>query len=166
MVPQLVAAPPPVIRAFDEPVKPISATKPVSSVAARLEVLQPEHWLEIFPALELRGVLQSIAANCVLLERRDRQLHFALDQNKASLYDDGHRRRLEEALRTFYDEPLQVSIEVRPLPADQESPALRHERQRREAREAAIQRLRDDPVVRQLEQEFGASLDLESVTYS
>jgi DNA polymerase-3 subunit gamma/tau len=136
------------------------------SAVVRLDALLPEDWLAVFPALDVRGVLQSIAANCVMLERRGTHLDFALDQDKASLYDDGHRRRLEEVLRGYFGEPLQLSIAIQSLPSGLESPALRQERQRREAREAAIQRLREDPVVQQLEREFGASLDLESVTYS
>lgn len=139
---------------------------PEMSAVIQLLAVRPEDWFTVFPALDVRGVVQSIAANCVLLERRGTQLLFALDQDKASLYDDGHRRRLEEVLRAYFGEPLQVSITVQALPADCESPARRQERLRREAREAAIQRLREDPVVQQLEREFDASLDLESVTYS
>jgi DNA polymerase-3 subunit gamma/tau len=168
-----VAAPPeaPQIQAPVEPPPPAPQPQVEAPPAApeapvvTLDALRPESWLTLFPALELRGVVQSIAANCVLLECNGRQLSFVLDQDKASLYDDGHRRRIEEALAGYFGEQLQVSIAVQPLPADRESPARRQERLRREAREAAIQRLQNDPVVQQLQKEFDASLDLESVTY-
>jgi len=142
------------------------AAIPELRAAIQLDALRAEDWFAVFPALDVRGVVQSIAANCVLLEPRGNQLFFALDQDKASLYDDGHRRRLEEVLRGYFGEAVQVSITVQPLPMDHESPARRQERLRQEAREAAIHRLREDPVVQQLERELGASLDLESVTYS
>lgn len=134
-------------------------------VSIRLEDFGPQHWLGVYQALNVRGVLQSTASNCVLLERQGTDLVFALDQDKGSLYDESHPRRLADLLRDYFAAPVQVSIRIQPLPAGVETPAAWGERQRREAREAAIQRLRDDPLVQQLQKEFDATLDLESVTY-
>jgi DNA polymerase-3 subunit gamma/tau len=141
------------------------AAETVIAATVRLEELAPHHWLGVYQTLNVRGVLQSTASNCVLLERRGSELVFALDQEKGSLYDESHPRRLSELLQAYFAAPIQVSIRIQPLPTGAETPAAWGERQRREAREAAIQRLRDDPLVQQLQKEFDASLDLESVTY-
>ena len=138
---------------------------PMAGAVIRLEEFAAHHWIGIYQALNVRGVLQSTASNCVLLERQGNQLIFALDRDKGSLYDDSHPRRLAELLREYFAEPVQVEICIQALPPEVETPAACGERLRREAREAAIQRLRDDPLVQQLQKEFDASLDLESVTY-
>jgi DNA polymerase-3 subunit gamma/tau len=144
---------------------PQTAARPEPEATIRLEVFAPEHWLAVYQVLNIRGVLQSTASNCVLLERSGTELVFALDQDKGSLYDDSHPRRLSELLQAYFAAPVQVTIRLQPLPPGMETPAAWGERQRREAREAAIERLRADPLVQQLQKEFDASLDLESVTY-
>ena len=159
----------PVSTAHADPVVEVAVERAVAesviTATMRLEELAPHHWLGVYQALNVRGVLQSTASNCVLLERRGNELVFALDQEKGSLYDDSHPRRLAELLQAYFAAPVQVSIRIQPLPSSTETPAAWGERQRREAREAAIQRLRDDPLVQQLQKEFDANLDLESVTY-
>ncbi|MBC6904482.1 DNA polymerase III subunit gamma/tau [Saccharophagus sp. K07] len=148
---------------------PPKAPTPVFSAPGAVKTLgelEPENWIAVYQALNVRGILQSTAANCILAERRGNHLFFALDQDKGSLFDASHRQRLADLLQEYFAEPVQVTIEVRELPAGVETPAMWLERQKREAREAAIQRLRDDPLVQQLERELGATLDEESVTYS
>lgn len=171
--PPIKTAPPPayVPPVAVDPTPPERPKPPAETVARpepatiRLEAFAPEHWLAVYQALNVRGVLQSTASNCVLLERSGTELVFALDQDKGSLYDDSHPRRLSELLQAYFAAPVQVSIRIQPLPPETETPAAWGERQRREAREAAIERLRADPLVQQLQKEFDASLDLESVTY-
>ena len=171
--PPIKTAPPPayVPPVAVDPAPPERPKPPAETVARpepatiRLEAFAPEHWLAVYQALNVRGVLQSTASNCVLLERSGTELVFALDQDKGSLYDDSHPRRLSELLQAYFAAPVQVSIRIQPLPPETETPAAWGERQRREAREAAIERLRADPLVQQLQKEFDASLDLESVTY-
>lgn len=158
--------PPPPPQVVEARVVAPTAPAPVAGAVIRLEEFAPQHWIGIYQALNVRGVLQSTASNCVLLERRGSQLVFALDRDKGSLYDDSHPRRLAELLRDYFAEPVQVDIRIQALPSEVETPAACGERLRREAREAAIQRLHDDPLVQQLQKEFDASLDLESVTYS
>lgn len=149
-----------------EPPPPAAPAAPLPAAVARLEDLAPEHWLAVYQALSIRGVLQSTASNCVLLERQGTELVFALDEDKGSLYDDSHPRRLSELLEVYFAAPVQVTIRIQALPPGVETPAAWGERQRREAREAALQRLRADPLVQQLKEAFDASLDEESVTYS
>jgi DNA polymerase III, subunit gamma and tau len=157
--------PPPKVEVETRVVEAPAAPEPVAAAVIRLEEFAPPHWIGVYQALNVRGVLQSTASNCVLLKRQGNQLIFALDRDKGSLYDDSHPRRLAELLREYFAEPVQVEIRIQALPPEVETPAACSERLRREAREAAIQRLRDDPLVQQLQKEFDASLDLESVTY-
>lgn len=164
--PAAVAEPPPPPKVVEEVRVAEAPAALVAAAVIRLEEFAPHHWIGVYQVLNVRGVLQSTASNCVLLERRGNQLVFALDRDKGSLYDDSHPRRLTDLLRDYFAAPVQVEIRIQALPAELETPAAWGERQRREAREAAIQRLRDDPLVQQLQHEFDASLDLESVTYS
>ena len=135
------------------------------SVVRELSEFNAAHWIAVFDQLGVRGVLQSTASNCVVLGRQGNQLYFALDQDKASLFDESHRRRLGDLLSDYFAEPVQAHIELQPLPENVETPAMYHQRRREEEKAAAIDRLNSDPIVQFLQSEFGASLDPESVNY-
>lgn len=123
-------------------------------------------WIAVYGQLAVRGVLQSTASNCVLVGRQQNQLYFALDQDKASLFDESHRRRLGDLLSDYFNEPVQVHIDLQALPEGVETPAMHHLREREEAKAAAIARLQGDPIIQFLEHEFDAQLDPESVFFN
>lgn len=147
----------------EAPKEDVATVAPVASAPGQLEEFSPGHWLTIYDSLQIRGVLQSTAANCVLLGREGNQLYFALDHDKGSLFDESHRQRLTDLLSDYFAQPVKVHIELQALPEGQESPAQHRARLRREAKEDAVAQLKVDPIVQQLEHEMGAVMDVESV---
>lgn len=135
-------------------------------VVKTLADVEPSNWIALFKAMNVRGVLQSTVANCILLGREGHHLHFALDVNKASLFDESHRQRLSDMLTDYLGETVKAHIELQALDPTLETPALYQERMRKEAKLEAVNRLNADPVMQVLQHEFAARLDLDSVTYT
>jgi DNA polymerase-3 subunit gamma/tau len=131
-----------------------------------LDTLGPDHWQQLFESLAIKGLLSSTVANCVLVGRQGNQLFFALDEQKASLFDDSHSQRLAGLLSDYFGQPVKVNMDLARLPEDAETPAMYRERILREKQAAALQTLKDDPVVQQLERDFGAQLQENSVTFA
>lgn len=134
--------------------------KPVS-----LEEFSPAHWISVYHQLGVKGILQSTAANSVLLGREGNQLHFALDESKGSLFDSTHIQRLADMLSDYFGEPVKVHINLQPVNGDAETPAIYDERIRQERKAEAIAKLHNDPIVQTLQKEFGGVVDEETVTY-
>ncbi len=153
-----------------EPASPPTAP-PVASPArpARaklaLDRLQPADWQQLFEDLNIKGLLSSTVANCVLAARQGNELFFALDENKGSLYDNSHNHRLADLISDYFGQPIKVHMDLAQLPADVETPAMYRERIMREKHAAALHTLQTDPVVQQLEREFGGQLREDSVTF-
>jgi DNA polymerase-3 subunit gamma/tau len=144
-------------------VRPASSTsrQPIS-----LETLQPSDWQQLFENLAIKGLLSSTVANCVLVGRQDNQLFFALDESKGSLFDESHSQRLGDLISDYFGQAVKVRMDLTPLPVDAETPAMHQERIIQEKRAAALHTLQNDPVVQQLERDFNAQLQEESVTFT
>ena len=126
-----------------------------------LAELAPRHWLALFPALNLSGVTRSVVSNTVLASVEGEAFHFVLDQQQAGLYNEAHRRRLEQALSEYFAHKISITIEEGELQG--ESPALFSLRCKAERRQAAINELEQDPNVKMLVSEFDGRLDIKSV---
>lgn len=138
----------------------VESVKPAS-----LQEFAPENWIAVYEAIKVRGVLQSTASNCVLLGREGNQLYFALDQDKASLFDGSHSKRLSDLLGDYFAQPVSVAIELQSLPEGATTPLMNQQRLKHEAKTAAIESLNSDPIVQALQQDLGAELNPDSVTY-
>jgi len=124
-----------------------------------------ETWVLVFRQLNIKGILQSTAANCVLLGREGGHLFFALDENKGSLFDSSHTQRLAGMLSDYFGVPVKIDINLQALPQGVETPARIGEREKQELHAQALEDLANDPVVQALEREFGATIDEQSVSY-
>ena len=83
-----------------------------------LEEFTPAHWVGVYQALNIRGVIQSTASNAVLTGREGNQLYYLLDESRASLYEDSHRQRLADLLNDYFGQPLKVHINIGALASD------------------------------------------------
>ncbi len=126
-----------------------------------LKAFDNQLWCERFAEFGLGGILGTIAAHCCFERREGRQLHFVLDEQHASFFDENHCRRLEEPLGRVLGEEVVVLITVGSPAA--ETPAQRRERLRLARLEAARQAIREDPNVRLLAERFGATVDESSI---
>ena len=123
--------------------------------------LQPNDWHTLFVDLRLGGVTRSIAANSVLQEVSGNELVLLLEQTQASLFDEGHRKRIEQALRDYFASPLSLRVEVGEVLA--ETPAQYRQRQTRERQAAALDSFTQDPVVQAMLERFDGEIRLDSI---
>lgn len=153
----------PIIAEAPPPTAPAEVVMPRGPLS--LDTLQASDWQQLFESLAIKGLLSSTVANCVLAGRQGNQLFFALDESKGSLFDDSHSQRLGDLISDYFGQPVKVRMDLAPLPADAETPAMYQERIVREKRAAALHTLQNDPVVQQLERDFDARLQEESITF-
>ena len=130
----------------------LPAAQPATGLAAE--------WLDIYPRLGLAGLTASIAANCSLMAAGDVwRLH--LEPTQSALYNAAQHRRMNEALNQYLGRSVQLEVEiVRP---EQETPAQAAARWRAERQQQAEQSIHDDPLVREMIQQFGATIRPDSI---
>ncbi len=141
-------------------------TQAFSDQPIRLADFDAEHWISVYHQMNVRGIVQSTAANCVMVGRNENHVQFILDQEKTSLYDPSHGQRLGDLLSDYFSHPVRVDIQLADIPNGMETPAQHDERRRRENHAKALQTLQNDPVVQTLQREFGAVLQEDTVNYS
>lgn len=129
----------------------MAATEPCA-----FKELEPNRWIEIYQGLPVGGVLQNIAANLALVEVRGNTLRFDLDIDNSSLYEITHQQRLAEVLTEYFNQPINVDIEVGVVSL--ETPQACRLRKREERQAAALDSLQHDPSVRRVMDVFGGVL--------
>lgn len=106
--------------------------------------------------------MQNIAANCELVKREGNHFYFVLDEDNSSLYGEAHQQRLAEALSAYFQQQVQVTVELGRI--DTETPAQIAGRKRSERLAQAVEAVKSDPIVQQLIEHFSATLDEASVS--
>lgn len=147
---------------------PPAVAPPTNTTAAKIALANftPADWIAVYQQVDFKGIVQSTAANCVVLGRVKQQLRFVLDEHKASLYDPSHAQRMADMLSDYFGQAVGVDIRLAPLPEGAETPGQYEVRRKQIKRAQALQSLRNDPIVQTLEQEFGAVLLENTVTYT
>ncbi len=124
--------------------------------------LTPERWPELVARLDLKGLAAQLAAHCVLRSWDGRRLVLALDERGRGLVGGTRAEQgLREALAAHLGAALTVDFEVQG--ALENTPARRAEAAAEQRRKAALERLREDPVVDELTRRFDAELVEESL---
>lgn len=142
------------VRSAPEPLPAVAPGADTGGIA--LAEFAPHHWPRVCGALGLGGVAGNTADNLELAAVTGAELVFRLDAASASLYEDGHRRRLQEALTAYFGTAVSVRVEVGALQS--ESPRAAALRAERERHAAAVAALRADPVVGALVEHFDGVL--------
>jgi len=147
-----------------------AAPAPESANAARakpavpkvaLEDTRPDNWAQVYLGLSATGLLQSTAANCVLVGRQGNELNFVLDERHSAIYDESQQQRLADVLSDYFGEPVRVRIQ--PGTVEAETPAAQAIRLKEESRVEALDAMKRDPIVQQLVEHFGATLREDTV---
>lgn len=147
------------------PVAPVSAAPAVQKAPVEkvpLEQAGPDTWPQIYLGLGVTGILQSTASNCQLVGRQGIQFHFILDEANSTLYDEGHQQRLADLLSDYFIE--RVKVVIQPGKVTAETPAAIAVRLRQERQAEAVASIKNDPIVQQLIEHFGATLREDSIT--
>jgi DNA polymerase-3 subunit gamma/tau len=123
--------------------------------------LEPARWIELFRQLPLTGVARNIAANSVLQQVDAGRVTLMLEEGKATLYNDEHRKRIEGVLADYFAAPLQLRIDIGAV--DGETPAAWRARREAERKEAARKAFVEDELVRAVVERFGAEIQYDSI---
>ncbi len=142
--------------------EPPLSVPPVAAAPIPLATLNPGQWIDLFQQLPLSGVARNIAANSVLKAVEGSKLTLLLDEGKASLYNDEHRKRIEAVLTEYFSVPMQLGVETGPLAA--ESPAAWRSRREAEYKEAARKTFTDAALVQAVLERFGGEIQYDSIT--
>ncbi len=126
-----------------------------------LAALTIDNWPDVYRQLGVGGVLQSTLSNCVLEGRHGSLLHFILDEQNSTLFDERHQQRAADLLQSYFAEPVQVSIRVGVV--SNETPAAILIRERQQQQDQALRAIQSDPLVQQMVREFSASIVEDSV---
>ena len=118
-------------------------------------------WALLLETLPLAAMAREVALHCVPVDMQDARWEMVLDESRAALYGDHHRRTIEAALQAHFGREiaLQLTSGVPPEP----TPAMRIERLRSARQAEAVAQLRGDERVLALMQQFDARLDESSV---
>jgi len=144
----------PAATAKSEPVKPAEPTRRRPPADAGFD-----DWgalaLELAPQL---GAAQMLALNAVLLQRDGVRWIFAVSKSFANTPASNRDRveKLRSVLSEYHGEAIQVELVVQDDAGD--TPAMQRARYKEEQLVAAEASLRQDPVVKAMEREFGATL--------
>jgi DNA polymerase-3 subunit gamma/tau len=138
-----------------------TTTSPPSTTSWTLTDLDAKNWFAIFHDLPIDGMTRAIAANMVLTKRVDNQLTFTLVQEQSGVFNQTHQDRIHQSLESLLGCDLQLAINIGV--STDETPYARRQRRLAEHQQRAIDSLRQDPHVKQLEQAFHGQLDIASI---
>ncbi len=118
-------------------------------------------WGELLPSLPVQGAARQLAVNCTGFEREGGSVRLQLDSQHDYLLTPNVKDKLGQALEQHFGQPVRLEIQLgEPL---RETPARREQRAADERLHAARESLESDPNVRELQETFSATLELESV---
>jgi|GEM_PF-3925281 len=129
---------------------------PGGAVAGVSSGPDPSHWEAFAAALQLGGIASQLANNCVFHAWDGETLRLRLDPARQQLRVGQSERRLLEGVRRLLGAQARLQIEIdQQVP---ETPARRQDRQRQERQRAAEEVMANDPLVRELGEQFDARL--------
>ncbi|MDH4573512.1 DNA polymerase III subunit gamma/tau [Salinicola acroporae] len=135
---------------------------PAGAAAATIP-LTHDLWLERFDRLDIGGLTRNLAAHCVIDSDDGHVLHVTLDPGQSAMLSELHVDRITKALAGIgYARRLEVNVAE--LDGSRETAKARRDREARERHARAVEALRVDPHIQELEAQFGARLIEESVT--
>jgi DNA polymerase-3 subunit gamma/tau len=140
---------PPASRPIDKQLSPQSQPSPAPGI-------QIEDWDALTEALDLKGMVHELAANCQVVGNDARGLTLALSPSHRQLHTENLEQRLAEALSRHFERSVRLKIEVTQV--DGESPSQRRTREQAERYRAAVEAIEEDPLVRSLQETFDAEV--------
>ncbi|MGM8931144.1 DNA polymerase III subunit gamma/tau [Salinicola halophyticus] len=153
-----VEATPQLASAVDER-EPITQT----AAAAATEPLDHARWLAQFDQLDIGGLTRNLAAHCVVDSDDGSVLRITLDPGQSAMLSELHVERIRKALAGL-GYVRRLEIDVAELDGARETAKAKRDRESRERHLRAVEALRGDPHIQELEARFGARLIEESVT--
>jgi len=126
-------------------------------------VLRPSGWRAAVEAVKISGVTKTLALNCEMKSIDENNLIvLVLDESHASLLSDEHLNKIGLALTEFYLQNYKVVIELGKTLAA--TPAEQIESIKKASKLAALEKIQNDPTMKQVIRAFDGTLDPESVS--
>lgn len=142
-------------KASAEPANPAATLPPAANSELDLD------WNQLLPKLKLSGLSAQLAANCTIESWQDDQLVLNLDPACAALAGSLAETKLREVLAGHLgSESLRLNLRL--ATSTLETPALRSAKQRSEKEAQALDNMRNDPLVKALQDRFDATLSEQS----
>ncbi|WP_110654978.1 DNA polymerase III subunit gamma/tau [Salinicola halimionae] len=134
-----------------------------ASPSAAENTLDHAGWLEQFDQLDIGGLTRNLAAHCVVDSDDGSVLRITLDPGQSAMLSELHVERITKALAGL-GYVRRLEIDVAELDGSRETAKAKRDRESRERHVRAVEALRGDPHIQELEARFGARLIEESVT--
>jgi len=148
--------------ASHQPERSREAHPRAASSPPEARTLTPENWHQVVAGLKLGGISAQLASHCFVESWDGRRLVLGLDPEGEALRVGGRAgEKLRQTLEAWLGSPLVLEIEAKAEAV--ETPARRSAREARERRETALREMKEDPVVRMLEEDFDGRLQEESL---
>ncbi|NOY67463.1 MAG: DNA polymerase III subunit gamma/tau [Gammaproteobacteria bacterium] len=114
-------------------------------------------WGQIVDALGLKAIAKELAAHSVLSERDGNTFRLVLDPSFEQLCTDSARKRLEQALSAHFNETMTVDMKI--SKPELESPAEHKQRAIQEKQDHAVDTIKQDPFVQELQDTLNADIN-------
>ncbi|MEZ5508740.1 MAG: DNA polymerase III subunit gamma/tau C-terminal domain-containing protein [Gammaproteobacteria bacterium] len=142
---------------------PRAAAKPAEPAApAKGPILLGDEWSDLIATLTLDPPVRNFARNAALEQQSGEQWQLAISPRFEALYKDENLGALQDAIRTQTGKPVTLKVAIQePAKPTPDQLLAKHKQARQQQ---AIELLQQDDFVQMLQQHFGATLDLGSVT--
>jgi DNA polymerase-3 subunit gamma/tau len=147
--------------ASSPPAPKTPAATPAGVKETPAAVVDLKDWHQVLPGLGLGGLSSQLAAHCTVKSWQNDELVLALSSGGAALAGSMAETKLQAALENYLGKPLKMRIELEDR--GEETPAQAAERKQRDDQAAAVNAMRNDPMVKALEEGFDAELLVDSV---
>jgi DNA polymerase-3 subunit gamma/tau len=144
-----------------EPRRAETPSRTVLAASAPSATIDASNWPDTVARLDLAGAARQLAQNCAFVARDRGVVRLVLDARAATVRTKAQEDRLAQALSRHLGETVRIEIEV--LDSLPETPARSEARGAAAALDAARAALEQDPLVRSLREQFGATLQPDSV---
>jgi len=135
--------------------------KPKAAPARQGGVADLQDWHGVVAGLDMGGIARQLADNCVYESWDSGNLELTLDPAHKHLRVESSEQRLKRALEDYLGCGIKLCIKVEQPVA--ETPAQRHAKAQAARQREAERTMAEDPLVRAVEEQFGAQLVADSV---
>jgi DNA polymerase-3 subunit gamma/tau len=126
--------------------------------------LVPENWINLYYQLKLSGITGNMAANSLLESVEGNELRLLIDETQATLLNEEHQRRIEQALCRYFDEPVVLVVVAQSLGEHpRETPARWRRRQEAERLLRAQKSFENDAAVQEIINRFAGVIVPDSI---
>ncbi|NHA13570.1 DNA polymerase III subunit gamma/tau C-terminal domain-containing protein, partial [Thioalkalivibrio sp. XN279] len=120
-----------------------------------------ESWEDMIERMKLGGATRQLARHCSLVGREGSLVRLEIDRAHEILATPAQQERLREALAGYFRTELRLQLDFS-RPVD-ETPAERERRAAAERQRGAAAAIATDPLVKELEKVFDATVDDDSI---